>query len=45
MWFNEKNATKKLARNSHKGMKKMNETVKCYYLLIYVVVLSKSLPI
>ena len=49
MWFNEKNATKKLATNSHKYMKKINdvtiETVKCYYLLIYVVALSKSLPI
>lgn len=39
MWFNEKNATK-LARNSHKGMKIMNditiETVKCSYLLTYL---------
>ena len=34
MWFNEKNAIKKLARNLHKGRKKINvitiETVKRY---------------
>ena len=34
MWFNEKNAIKKLARNLDTDMKKMNvitiETVKCY---------------
>ena len=34
MWFNEKNAIKKLARNLHNDMKKMNvitiETVKHY---------------
>ena len=41
MWFNEKNAIKKLARNLHKGMKKMNvitiETVKRYDFIIYTI--------